>query len=354
MGDSGSQLIGFFLAALGLSCELDGRRRRPSPPSCCRSSCSRCRSSTRRSSRSCGCSTAVPSRRAAATTARTASFASASRRRTPSCCSRSSRPPSAARASRTTCSTTSGSRVVGVLVTAFLLVQFASFLADVERRGTPEGGAEGLSAFSVHARRLVEVIVDFGLITGAFAAAYAIRFGWPGTVNQRHIAEVSLPIVIAARYVAFVPFGLYRSIWRYAGSRDLTAIASAVVLSEVVAFAYLASTRTLGDFSRSFFIIDALICVARRLGLPPRRADDPDRGQVVPRPHRQADDHRRRRSNRAQPDARAARDVRRARARLRRRQPTPATTARPRRAGARRHRTSSTGSCSARRRTSSS
>ena len=65
--------------------------------------------------------------------------------------------------------------------------------------------------------------------------------------------------MIAARYIAFVPFGLYRSIWRYAGSRDLAAIASAVVLSEVVAFAYIASTRTLGDFSRAFFIIDALI-----------------------------------------------------------------------------------------------
>jgi UDP-GlcNAc:undecaprenyl-phosphate/decaprenyl-phosphate GlcNAc-1-phosphate transferase len=151
--------------------------------------------------------------------------------------------------------------VVGVLVTAFLLVQFASFLADVERRGPAAADLGGLSAFSVHARRLVEVVVDFALITGAFAAAYAIRFGWPGTVSQRHIAEVSLPIVIAARYIAFVPFGLYRSIWRYAGSRDLTAIAGAVVLSELVAFAYLASTRTLGDFSRSFFIIDALICV---------------------------------------------------------------------------------------------
>jgi UDP-GlcNAc:undecaprenyl-phosphate GlcNAc-1-phosphate transferase len=152
--------------------------------------------------------------------------------------------------------------VVGVLVTAFLLVQFASFLADVERRGAPADGAAGLSAFSVHARRLVEVLVDFVLITGAFAAAYAIRFGWPGTVNQRHIAEVSLPIVIAARYIAFVPFGLYRSVWRYAGSRDLTAIASAVVLSELVAYGYLASTQTLGDFSRSFFIIDALIATA--------------------------------------------------------------------------------------------
>lgn len=152
--------------------------------------------------------------------------------------------------------------LVGVLVTFFLLVQFASFLADVERRVAPGAEQTPLNAFAVHSRRLVEVAVDFVLISGAFAAAYLVRFGWPGTVNQRHIAGVTLPILIAARYLAFVPFGLYRSIWRYASSRDIAAIASAVVVSEVVTLAYIALTQTMGDFSRSFFIVDALLCTA--------------------------------------------------------------------------------------------
>jgi UDP-GlcNAc:undecaprenyl-phosphate/decaprenyl-phosphate GlcNAc-1-phosphate transferase len=151
--------------------------------------------------------------------------------------------------------------LVGMLVTFFLLVQFASFLADVEHRVGGEG-AGTLNAFSVHSRRLVEVLVDFVLVIGAFAAAYAVRFGWPGTVNQRHVAELTLPILIGARVLAFVPFGLYRSIWRYAGSRDLAAIVSAVAVSEVVTLAYMAVTQNLGDFSRSFFIVDALLCSA--------------------------------------------------------------------------------------------
>ena len=151
--------------------------------------------------------------------------------------------------------------LVGVLVTFVLLVQFASFLADVERRAAPGEEAPGLlQTFAVHWRRLVEVVVDFWLITGAFLAAYVVMFGWLGTLNQRHIAEVTLPIVIAARYLAFVPFGLYRSIWRYAGSRDAVAIASAVALSEVVALGYINLTQTFGDFSRSFFVVDALLC----------------------------------------------------------------------------------------------
>jgi UDP-GlcNAc:undecaprenyl-phosphate GlcNAc-1-phosphate transferase len=151
--------------------------------------------------------------------------------------------------------------LVGMLVTFFLLVQFASFLADVEHRVGGES-AGTLNAFAVHSRRLVEVLVDFVLVIGAFAAAYAVRFGWPGTVNQRHVAELTLPIIIGARVLAFVPFGLYRSIWRYAGSRDVAAIASAVAVSEVVALAYMAVTQSMGDFSRSFFIVDALLCSA--------------------------------------------------------------------------------------------
>ena len=150
--------------------------------------------------------------------------------------------------------------VLGVLVTAVLLVQFASFLANVGTRSDSSDGPSLVDAFAVHWRRLVEVLVDFVLIAGAFAAAYLARFGWPGTVSQRHLAEVTIPILIAARYLAFMPFGLYRSVWRYAGSRDLAAIAGAIVTSEVATLAYISITQTVGDFSRAFFVIDALIC----------------------------------------------------------------------------------------------
>src|SRR4029077_6175561 len=117
-----------------------------------------------------------------------------------------------------------------------------------------------MQTFAVHWRRLVEVVVDFFLITGAFTLAYLLKCGCPGTPTQRHMALVSLPIVIAARYLAFIPFGLYRSIWRYAGARDVAAIASAVAVSEVVALAYIVLTQNLGDFARSFFVVDALVC----------------------------------------------------------------------------------------------
>ncbi|MBV8080340.1 MAG: NAD-binding protein [Actinobacteria bacterium] len=152
--------------------------------------------------------------------------------------------------------------LAGVVLTFVLLVQFASFLADVERRPLP-GEAPGLlQTFAVHWRRLVEVVVDFGLITLSFVVAFVVQFGWPGTINQRHMATITLPILLVTRYLAFIPFGLYRSIWRYAGLRDVFGVASAIIVSELVTVAFMSSTQQLEDFSRSIFIVDGLVCTA--------------------------------------------------------------------------------------------
>jgi FlaA1/EpsC-like NDP-sugar epimerase len=42
----------------------------------------------------------------------------------------------------------------------------------------------------------------------------------------------------------------------------VVSIGGAVIVSEVIALAYIAISRPFGDFSRSFFMIDALICAA--------------------------------------------------------------------------------------------
>ena len=152
--------------------------------------------------------------------------------------------------------------IVGVVVTFVLLVQFASFLADVERRPVSDDGTMPLTqAFAVHWRRIVEVIVDCFVVCGSFVAAFAISFGWPGTTDQRYVGLLTLPIILAARYLVFIPFGLYRSVWRYAGAREAVAIATAVILSEVIAMSYMALTQNMRDFHRSFFAVDALICM---------------------------------------------------------------------------------------------
>jgi UDP-GlcNAc:undecaprenyl-phosphate GlcNAc-1-phosphate transferase len=150
--------------------------------------------------------------------------------------------------------------LIGVLLTFALLVQFASVLSDVERSPgfTPE--RSWLHTFIANPRRLVESLVDFALITASFLFAYYLRLQGNGSAYDRHIFLVSLAVLLAVRYLAFIPFGLYRGVWKYAGARDAASIVGAVVVSEVVAYLILDATQVWGPFPRSIFIIDALVC----------------------------------------------------------------------------------------------
>jgi UDP-GlcNAc:undecaprenyl-phosphate/decaprenyl-phosphate GlcNAc-1-phosphate transferase len=150
--------------------------------------------------------------------------------------------------------------LIGVLLTFALLVQFASVLSDVERSPGLLEDRGWLRTFIANPRRLVESLVDFALITASFGFAYYLRLQGDGTSYERHIFLVSLAVLLAVRYAAFIPFGLYRGVWRYAGARDAAAIAGAVVVSEVVAYLILDATQVWGAFPRSIFIIDALVC----------------------------------------------------------------------------------------------
>jgi UDP-GlcNAc:undecaprenyl-phosphate/decaprenyl-phosphate GlcNAc-1-phosphate transferase len=151
--------------------------------------------------------------------------------------------------------------LAGVLITFAFLLQFGSYLADVNRAPVDSDATSFLRSLFVHRRRLVEVVVDFALIAASFTIAYIIRIEGKGSIWDRHLYNVALPAVLVARYIFFVVFGLYRGVWRYAGARDAASIFAAVVLSECAAFAFLAATVDWRDFPRGVFVIDALISV---------------------------------------------------------------------------------------------
>jgi UDP-GlcNAc:undecaprenyl-phosphate GlcNAc-1-phosphate transferase len=183
--------------------------------------------------------------------------------------------------------------VVGVLVTVVLLVQFASLLTDLEersRRGTPERVPSVLRALW-QPRRLVEVLVDFGLMCGSFLVSYALLTDGLGGTGQRDVFLQSLPIVLALRYVSFVAAGIYRRIWRFAGAHDLVAIAGASAASGLAALGVVSLLWPLNGFDWKVFPLDAVLCAVLVAGsrlvlrLRPaagsQRADGPRRRVLV-------------------------------------------------------------------------
>jgi UDP-GlcNAc:undecaprenyl-phosphate GlcNAc-1-phosphate transferase len=154
--------------------------------------------------------------------------------------------------------------LVGVLVTFVVLVQFAGFLTDLDR---PDADTSGkpvlLRKILLAPRRLIEVLVDFVLISVAFGVAYLLFTTGDGTDNQKHIFLVSLPVILALRYLAFIAFGLYGGVWRFAGAREAAAITAAVLVSEPIAVGIVwVSFGPFGDFPASIYIVDAMFCIA--------------------------------------------------------------------------------------------
>lgn len=152
----------------------------------------------------------------------------------------------------------------GVLVTFVLLVQFGSFLSDLEeraRRGAETPEPPLWRALVFEPRRLVEVVVDFVVICASFLAAYLLVVGGTGTEFERSIFLSALPIVLATRYVLYVAFGVYRRVWRFATARDVLPIAAASVASAVVACLVLLALRPIGSFPVvEIFVVDAVLC----------------------------------------------------------------------------------------------
>ena len=150
--------------------------------------------------------------------------------------------------------------LAGVLVTFAFLIQFGSYLADVNRPAQPQETTSFMRSLLVHRRRLIEVLVDFALITSAFYAASFIRLenapeGW-----TRHVFDLSLPALLVSRYVFFWLFGLYRGVWRYAGARDAAMIFAAVVASETTTFLFIWATVPWHGFPRGIYAIDIFVC----------------------------------------------------------------------------------------------
>ena len=163
---------------------------------------------------------------------------------------------------------------IGLLISFVVLVQFASFLADLQERSLRDepGPAPPLwRAFLSNPRRLVEVLVDFAIVCVSFLTAYLLFVEGGGTYIQRGIFLATLPILLGVRYVLFVLFGIYRRIWRFASARDLFAIGAAVVLSAALTIGIVRATRPLTDFPLEIFVVDALLCMtlvaASRLAL---------------------------------------------------------------------------------------
>ncbi|MFQ5616829.1 MAG: nucleoside-diphosphate sugar epimerase/dehydratase, partial [Anaerolineales bacterium] len=78
-------------------------------------------------------------------------------------------------------------------------------------------------------RRVLEIGLDFFLISIAYYLALWARFGFLLDDEGASFLLRSLPVAVGSAYVSFFTFGVYRGVWRYIGIADLIRFARSVL-----------------------------------------------------------------------------------------------------------------------------
>jgi FlaA1/EpsC-like NDP-sugar epimerase len=103
------------------------------------------------------------------------------------------------------------------------------------------------------------VATDICLFAASLYLAVMLRFNFEFEARYLHQLITLLSILIPTKTAIFFVFGLYRGMWRYTDLRDSWRLLKAVVLSQMIGITILSMSVRFQGFSRSVFVIDALI-----------------------------------------------------------------------------------------------
>lgn len=158
------------------------------------------------------------------------------------------------------------------LIALTMLAIFGRYLAQVKvyRKTKPTeprtaqvtdergGSVTWIETMLLHKRRLLEILVDFSVISSAYVFAYLLRFeGTSGGYEQ--LILKSLPIILVVKLSCLVAFRVYQGVWRYASLHDLITIFKATTLGSLISAMVFLFLWRFEDFSRAVFIIDWML-----------------------------------------------------------------------------------------------
>ena len=157
----------------------------------------------------------------------------------------------------------------GTVLTALVLL--GCYLAQVNvyrLQETPAGAAMPepsdvpvtlIDTMLLHKRRLLEILVDFCVISSAYVFAHLLRFEGSLSVHLQELVIQSLPLILVMKLGCFVGCGLYRRMWRYPDLSDILAIFKAVTLGSMLSALTLLYAWRFNGYSRSVLVIDWML-----------------------------------------------------------------------------------------------
>jgi UDP-GlcNAc:undecaprenyl-phosphate GlcNAc-1-phosphate transferase len=151
------------------------------------------------------------------------------------------------------------------VVFVFAMVMFAVFLGGIRvyDEASAAAGERPLTPLIVdmmYKRRVAEVLLDFCLISASYYLAYRLRFEDPEEFlrNFSNFTR-SLPVIVASQLVAFFAVGVYRGVWRYFSITDTIVMARGVFVGVVTSQLAILYLYRFFSYSRAVFVIDGVL-----------------------------------------------------------------------------------------------
>ena len=111
----------------------------------------------------------------------------------------------------------------------------------------------------LHKRRLLEILIDFSIISSVYVFAHLLRYEGMLTADIQQLVVQSLPIVLVIKISCFAGCNLYRGVWRYLGLSDIVTVFKAVTLGSILSSLALLYLWRFQGYSRAVSIIDWLL-----------------------------------------------------------------------------------------------
>jgi UDP-GlcNAc:undecaprenyl-phosphate GlcNAc-1-phosphate transferase len=154
-----------------------------------------------------------------------------------------------------------GDSVVAIALFGVGVVLLGVFLGRVGVY--PELEADGAAArrlpvASSYGRQAGAFVLDLLLVALAYYTAFRLRFEQTFAAEEPLFVQ-SLPIVVAAKMVAFAVMRTYQGLWRHTSLADLVRLAKAVALGGVLAVLGILAIFRFYQYSRALFVLDGVL-----------------------------------------------------------------------------------------------
>ncbi len=156
--------------------------------------------------------------------------------------------------------------VVGLALFGVFLSQVRVAPAADSQAPTPIPRSWLQSKIGTYARFGIEIGLDVVLLITAYYAAFAVRFeGQPYAFWSEPFVR-TLPIVVGLQLLTFVLTGVYRTLWRYVSLNDAVLIFRATTVGTTAAALATFAVLSVPGLSRAVFVVDWILVTGLVVG----------------------------------------------------------------------------------------